>query len=123
VTAPEISGVPDADLGSLEFWGQPAHERDRYFEMLRRAAPISFHEPPEDILGLGDQGRLHCWAIVRYEDIRSISRDAATFCSGGLQFGDAPPEMLEASQSFWRLTLRVTPSCAVSFRRRSPPAR
>jgi hypothetical protein len=101
VTAPEISGVPGSDLGSLEFWGQPAQERDRYFEMLRREAPISRHEPPEDILGLGDQGRLHYWAIVRYEDIRSISRDPATFCSGeGVQFGDAPQEMLEASQSF-----------------------
>lgn len=91
----------DCDLGSLEFWGQPAQERDRYFEILRRDAPVSRHEPPEDILGLGDQGRLHYWAIVRYQDIRSISRDPATFCSGeGVQFGDAPQEMLEASQSF-----------------------
>lgn len=101
MTGPEINGVGDADLGSLEFWGQPAQERDRYFEMLRRHAPISRHEPPEDILGLGDQGRLQYWAVVRYEDIRSISRDPATFCSGeGVQFGDAPQEMLEASQSF-----------------------
>ena len=44
---------------------------------------------------------MHYWAIVRYEDIRRISRDPATFCSGrGVQFADAPPEMLEASQSF-----------------------
>ncbi len=92
---------PDADLGSLEFWGQPAEERDRYFEQLRREAPISRHAPPEDILGLPDQGRMHYWAIVRYDDIRRISRDPATFCSGdGVQFADAPPEMLEASQSF-----------------------
>ena len=89
------------DLGSLEFWGQPAEKRDIYFEHLRSDEPISRHEPPEDILGLGDQERLHYWAIVRYEDIRRISRDPATFCSGqGVQFGDAPPEMLEASQSF-----------------------
>ena len=48
-----------------------------------------------------DQGRMHYWAIVRYEDIRRISRDPDTFRSGdGVQFGDAPPEMLEASQSF-----------------------
>jgi len=65
----------DVDLGSLEFWGQPADERDRYFEHLRRSAPISRHEPPEDILGLPDQGRMHYWAIVRYDDIRRISRD------------------------------------------------
>ena len=38
---------------------------------------------------------------MRYEDIRRISRDPQTFCSGhGTQFGDAPPEILEASQSF-----------------------
>jgi cytochrome P450 len=92
---------PGVDLGSLEFWGQPAEDRDRYFEYLRRDAPISLHEPPEDILGLPDQGRMHYWAIVRYDDIRRISRDPVTFCSGdGVQFGDAPPEMLEASQSF-----------------------
>jgi cytochrome P450 len=92
---------PNSDLGSLEFWGQPAEERDRYFEQLRRDAPISRHEPPEDILGLPDQGRMEYWAIVRYEDIRRISRDPATFRSGdGVQFADAPPEMLEASQSF-----------------------
>ena len=50
---------PDIDLGSLEFWGQPADQRDRYFEQLRRTVPISRHEPPEDILGLPDQGRMH----------------------------------------------------------------
>jgi cytochrome P450 len=85
----------------MAFWGRPAEERDRYFEELRRGAPISRHEPPEDILGLPDQGRMHYWAIVRYEDIRRISRDPASFRSGdGVQFADAPPEMLEASQSF-----------------------
>jgi methyl-branched lipid omega-hydroxylase len=61
---------PDADLGSLEFWGQPAEVRDSYFEQLRRDAPISRHQPPEDMLGLQDQGRMHYWAIVRYDDIR-----------------------------------------------------
>ena len=97
----ESSFTDDADLGSLEFWGRPAEERDVYFERLRRDAPLSRHEPPEDILGLPDQGRMHYWAIVRCEDIRRISRDPATFRSGdGVQFADAPPEMLEASQSF-----------------------
>jgi hypothetical protein len=69
--------------------------------VLRREAPLTRHKPPEDILGLPDQGRMHYWAIVRYDDIRTISRDPATFRSGdGVQFSDAPPEMLEASQSF-----------------------
>jgi cytochrome P450 len=101
VDTSEVGNLPDTDLGSLEFWGRPAEERDRYFEALRRDAPLSRHEPPEDILGLPDQGRMHYWAIVRYDDIRRISRDPATFRSAdGVQFADAPPEMLEASQSF-----------------------
>jgi cytochrome P450 len=93
--------TPEADLGSLDFWGRAAEERDEYFAWLRREAPISRHEPPEDILGLPEQNRSGYWAIVRHEDVRSISRDPATFCSGrGTQFADAPPEFLEASMSF-----------------------
>ena len=89
------------DLGSLEFWGRPAEDRDVYFEQLREHEPLSLHEPPEDILDLPDQGRQSYWAIVRHEDIRQISRDPRTFRSGdGVQFSDAPPEFLEASQSF-----------------------
>ncbi len=99
-----VQGGPqasDADLGSLDFWGQPAEERDRYFARLRDEAPISRHEPPEDILGLPEQERQSYWAIVRYEDVRNISRDPQRFCSGlGTQFADAPPEFLEASMSF-----------------------
>ncbi len=92
---------PDVDLGALDFWGRPAEERDRYFADLRRERPLSRHEPPEDILDLPEQGRRPYWAIVRHEDIRTISRDPRTFRSGeGVQFTDAPPEMLEASQSF-----------------------
>ena len=92
---------PQIDLGALDFWGRPAEERDRYFAWLRDERPLSQHDPPEDILGLPDDGRQRYWAIVRYEDIRRISRDPKTFCSGqGTQFGDAPPEFLEASMSF-----------------------
>jgi len=99
--APDSPDSSRGDLGSLEFWGRPAEERDVRFAQLRRDAPLSRHEPPEDILGLPDQGRQSYWAIVRHEDIRRISRDPQTFRSGdGVQFADAPPELLEASQSF-----------------------
>jgi cytochrome P450 len=91
----------DVDLGSLEFWALTAEQRDRSFAVLRRDAPISRHEPLEDILGVQDSERRSYWAIVRQADVRAISRDPATFCSGqGVQFGDAPQELLEASQSF-----------------------
>jgi cytochrome P450 len=97
-TEPALS---DIDLGSLEFWSRPAVERDRAFAVLRREAPVSHHQPLEDILGLEQRDERGYWAIVRHRDIRQVSRDPATFCSSrGVQFGDAPPEMLEASQSF-----------------------
>ena len=101
MAAPEAPHSPSVDLGSLEFWALPAEERDESFAELRRDAPMSEHDPLEDILGLPDQELHRFWAIVRHEDIRRISRDPQTFCSGeGVQFGDAPPEILEASQSF-----------------------
>lgn len=101
VAASESARTPEVDLGSLDFWATPAEQRDRYFAELRRDAPISRHRPPEDIMGLPEQERMSYWAIVRYEDVRGISRDPETFCSGqGVQFADAPPEFLEASQSF-----------------------
>jgi cytochrome P450 len=91
----------DFDLGSLEFWDQPAEVRDRAFAVLRREAPVSHQQPLEDILGVTQRDGRGYWAIVRYEDIRRVSRDPATFCSGqGTQLGDAPPELLEATQSF-----------------------
>jgi cytochrome P450 len=100
VAVPETSHQPEVDIGAVEFWSRPAEERDVYFAHLRHEAPVSLHEPPEDILDLPGEGHPY-WAIVRYEDIRRISRDPHTFCSGqGTQFGDAPPEILEASQSF-----------------------
>ncbi|HEV3055637.1 MAG TPA: hypothetical protein VGX45_13335, partial [Solirubrobacteraceae bacterium] len=85
----------DANLGSLEFWGQTAEVRDLYFAELRREAPLSRHEPPDDLLGMPEESRTPYWAAVRYDDIRRISRDPVTFRSGaGVQFADAPPELL-----------------------------
>src|SRR5260370_42348614 len=81
----------DVDLGSLDFWGLTAEARGRSFAALRRDAPISRHQPLEDILGLTDDQRQDYWAIVRHADVRAISRDPATFWSGeGAKFGDAP---------------------------------
>jgi cytochrome P450 len=93
--------LSEIDLGSMEFWHKPAAQRDQSFAVLRREAPVTHHQPLEDILGLAERDERGYWAIVRFKDIRRVSRDPATFCSGqGVQFADAPPEMLEASQSF-----------------------
>ena len=91
----------DVPLGTLEFWAQPAEVRERSFAVLRREAPVSHHPVPEDIFGLSERDERGFWAVVGYDDVRSISRDPKTFCSSqGVQFADAPPEALEASQSF-----------------------
>src|SRR4051794_10103323 len=89
------------DLGTLEFWDQPAEVRDEVFAQLRREQPLTRHHPPEDVLGVGQDGLAPYWALVRYEDIRMASRKPDVFCSGeGVLFGDAPVELLEATQSF-----------------------
>jgi len=89
------------DLGTLDFWTQPAEGRDEVFAELRRDHPLSRHNPPEDVLGVGQEGQQPYWALVRYEDIRKASRSPEVFCSSaGVMFGDAPAEFLEATQSF-----------------------
>ena len=88
------------DLSSLDFWGRPMTERDATFAELRRERPISWHRPPEGML-MPREDDPGFWAVVRHEDIGYISKNAKLFCSGqGVQFQDAPPEILEATQSF-----------------------
>ncbi|HEX6389423.1 MAG TPA: cytochrome P450 [Solirubrobacteraceae bacterium] len=96
-----IAVYDEHDLGSLAFWEHPMRERDEVFAKLRAEQPLSRHHPPEDVLGVGDENVAPYWALVRYEDIRHASRHPDVFCSGrGTQFGDAPQELLEATQSF-----------------------
>jgi cytochrome P450 len=96
-----VDPLEGVDLSSPDFWAEPAIERDKAFAELRESHPLSLHSAPEDLLGVGEYDDRPYYAIVRYEDVRTVSRDPETFCSSrGVVFGDAPPEMLEASQSF-----------------------
>lgn len=91
------------DTGSPAFWAQPDDERAAQFATLRRDAPIAVMPPPQDeLFGLPQEGEPRGYrAITRYADIRRISRDPATFCSGeGAMFGEAPRALMEATQSF-----------------------
>jgi cytochrome P450 len=93
---------PDAiDLSARSFWEQPVGARDEAFAELRRERPISWHGPPESVLIPPEEGTGGYWAVVRHGDVRTVSRAPDVFCSGkGVIFEDAPPEFLEASQSF-----------------------
>ncbi len=68
---------------------------------MRREQPISWQRQPDASMIPQEEGTGGYWAVLGYEDVRTVSRDPETFCSGsGVIFEDAPPELLEASQSF-----------------------
>jgi cytochrome P450 len=93
--------VTSVDLSSMEFWALPPAGREEGFAELRATAPVSWHRQPESQLLPESEGTGGYWAIVRYDDVREVSRDPERFCSGrGVMFEDIPEEMLEASQSF-----------------------
>jgi cytochrome P450 len=87
------------DLSSLSFWSRSTEEREPSFAELRAERPLSWHPPAEGVMA--PEGDAGFWALVTHEDIAHVSKNPRTFCSGqGVQFQDAPPELLEASQSF-----------------------
>jgi cytochrome P450 len=85
----------------MDFWALPPSEREQGFAELRANAPVSWHRQPESQLLPESEGTGGYWAIVRYDDVREVSRAPERFCSGqGVMFEDIPTELLEASQSF-----------------------
>ena len=70
--------------------------------MLRRDRPIAEMPPIEDDLAAIPQVNPTGYrAVVRYDDIKTISRDPRRFSSSdGVVLGDVAPELLEATLSF-----------------------
>jgi cytochrome P450 len=96
------SDKPDhdpVDLSSLDFWSRSTAEREASFAQLRADRPVTWHRPAEGIMENPEDPGF--WAVVRHEDIATVSKSPKIFCSGqGVQFMDAPEDLLEASQSF-----------------------
>ncbi|MBN1529994.1 MAG: cytochrome P450 [Thermoleophilaceae bacterium] len=90
------------NLSSLAFWELPEEEQEQAFALLRREAPIAEMPPIEDDLAAIPQVNPTGYrAIVRYDDIKRISRDPQRFSSAdGVVLGDVAPELLEATLSF-----------------------
>jgi cytochrome P450 len=99
-SAPDKPDHDELDVSSLDFWSRSTAEREETFAQLRAERPVSWHPPAEGVMGK-PEGEGGFWAVVRHADIAYVSKNPKLFCSGqGVQFQDAPPELLEASQSF-----------------------
>jgi cytochrome P450 len=100
VTAPTTRPYDEIDVSSRAFWSATAAQRERNFAILRTQRPLSWHPPAEAVM-LTDPDDPGFWAVVRHADILKVSRDNDVFVSGqGVIFENAPPEILEATQSF-----------------------
>lgn len=83
----------------LDFWARSFEEREAVFKTLRDETPVSWHPPMQGGIMSSEQEGL--WVVTRHEDIATISKDPARFCSGeGVQCEDVPLDLLEASHSF-----------------------
>jgi cytochrome P450 len=99
----ELASTPhertiDVDISSDAFWATSFEERDESFARLRREAPVSWHPPTEFPFPHEEVG---FWAVVRNDDINTVSRQTQRFSS---RFGvslDAVPFELARSLSFF----------------------
>ncbi|MDQ1429649.1 MAG: hypothetical protein QOF40_251 [Actinomycetota bacterium] len=91
----------DTDISARSFWAKPFEARERTFRWLREHEPVSYHRPYESTLLPPDEGTPGFWAVVRYADIRDVSRDAERFSSAqGIVMEDFPEVIQVATTSF-----------------------
>lgn len=99
-----MSTTAEIDLSAHAFWEQTDAERDEAFATLRREAPVSWQRAPDTALEVNREWVRPYWALVTHADVRRVSRDPETFCSGqGVLLEGAHPDLLEASQSFLQM--------------------
>lgn len=90
------------DVSDMAFWARPPEERERVFSVLRRERPVSWQRPVfSPLMGDVNENEAGYWAVVRNEDIVTVSRNASVFSSatGGVTFEDMPSELLEMATS------------------------
>ncbi len=82
------------NLSSLEFWSLPKEARDRAYAHLRQNRPIAYFEEPDWMFTSDGRG---FFAVTKYDDVFSISRNPTLFCSGrgAVSIPDLPPQFLE----------------------------
>ena len=88
-----VLAVDDIKLADVAFWSLPDPDRDGAFAVLRAERPVSWHEEFE-YPGLPKGPGF--WAVTRWEDVWTVSRNPDVFISGkGSNIGDLPVELLE----------------------------
>ncbi|RAY17277.1 cytochrome P450 [Actinomadura craniellae] len=91
----------EIDISSEEFWAQSPDHRDKAFAVLRQERPVSWHRPLAG--GMVEPTCTGFWAVVRHEDIVTVSRNPRVFSSaaenGGVGLADVPPDTLKAMVS------------------------
>ncbi|MFM8530379.1 MAG: cytochrome P450 [Ilumatobacteraceae bacterium] len=88
----------DVDISSNAFWAQPFEQREESFARLRREAPVSWHPPTEFPFPHEEEGFR---AIVRHDDISTVSRQTQRFGSGYGTSLDAFPLDMQKSLTFF----------------------
>jgi cytochrome P450 len=90
--------TPNTQLTTLQFWAQPAEQRDAAFTWLRENEPVSWNEAPDPIApDLPNEAGF--WSLVKHDDIRYVSRTPELFTSSKGVFVDDFPQ-LETILSF-----------------------
>jgi cytochrome P450 len=92
--APHRMARDEIDLSSWEFWALPGEVRDGALATLRDEAPISRQVAPA-AAGFPSDGLEH-WALMRFEDIRHVSRHPQLFSSSpSVAVAEGSPELAE----------------------------
>lgn len=95
VMQPAKVPLDEFDLSDLEFWGMPRDYRYGAFRALRDAEGLPFYE--ERVLeGSPVEAGPGYYAVTRHDDVWTVSRNPALFCSGnGTNIPDLPAELNE----------------------------
>ncbi|MBA2765178.1 MAG: cytochrome P450 [Thermoleophilaceae bacterium] len=96
-----MSTTIDTDISARTFWEKPFVERDKTFAHLRENDPVSYHRPYESTLLPPDEDTPGFYSLVKYDDIRMVSRDSKRFISRkGILMEDFPEIVQVATTSF-----------------------
>ena len=80
-------------IADSEFWRAEPSLRHAVFAALREQAPVRWYEPRRSAFGRACTG---FWAVTRYDDVWTASRNPELYCSGlGIDIEETPAELAD----------------------------